>query len=414
MRFDRPGATNISLARPRGLIGNIRASAPPPDTAATIRALTEGFEKFKAKYDARHDDIEAHIKEVNLANAVDKIHGGRDTFAAVDPEYSAAFRDHFRTGRNEADVSALEANGDRGVIKAAMQEGSDSDGGYIAPTEWDRRINKSLVSVSPLRRLCDVQTTTNGAYSTLWKVGEFGTGWVGETANRPATVTPTFAPLVFGHGEIYANAYATQRILDDSAIDLEKWLTGEVEDEFARQESIAFLSGDGSNKPYGMLLYATGGTHAARHPGGAVAVKPSGAAADLTVDALIGLTYDLWAPYRPNATWLMNSQTASKISSMKDGSGSLIWRDSLAVGQPATLLGRPVEFDEGMPQVGAGNLPIAFGDFRSAYVINDRTGVRVLRDPYSAKPYVTFYVTKRVGGGLKDPAALKFLKIAAS
>jgi HK97 family phage major capsid protein len=190
-----------------------------------------------------------------------------------------------------------------------------------------------------------------------------------------------------------------------------------VQNEFNRQEGIAFVSGDGVNKPSGFLTYVAGGVNAAAHPGGSIDVvdvdiDPAAPAA--TVDGLIDFMYGLEAPYRQNATWLMSSLTAAVLAKLKDANGNLIWRESLLVGQPSTLLGRPVEIDEGMPAPGVvGNLPVAFGDFRAGYLINDRIGTRVLRDPYTNKPYVMFYVTKRVGGGVLDPNAIRVLRVPA-
>jgi HK97 family phage major capsid protein len=237
----------------------------------------------------------------------------------------------------------------------------------------------------------------------------WGSGWVGETAARPITTSSSLAPIVFATGEIYAMPAATQRLLDDSAINVEQWLVQSIEKEFNRQEGIAFLSGDGVNKPAGLLTYAAGGVNAATHPGGAITV----ATAAITVDSLIDFMYGLAAPYRQNATWLMSSLTAAFLSKMKDADGNLIWRESLIVGQPSTLLGRPVEIDEGMPGPVAGAAAIAFGDFKAGYVINDRVGTRILRDPFTNKPYVNFYTTKRVGGGVLDPNAIRVLKLPA-
>ena len=226
-------------------------------------------------------------------------------------------------------------------------------------------------------------------------------------------------PVTFASGEVYAMPAITQKLLDDADFDVEQWLATQIETEFNRQEGIAFLSGNGTNKPRGLLTYVTGGASTGVHPGGDLTVVNSGNATALgantsaAIDTLVGFAYGLPAPYRQNASWLMNSQTAAAIAKFKDANGNLIYQQSLIVGQPATLLGRPIEFDEGMPDIGAGNLSIAFGDFKAGYVINDRMGSRVLRDPYTAKPYVLFYTTKRVGGGVLDPNAIRLLKISA-
>jgi len=383
------------------------------DVPTMIRQVSAAVADMRANFDGRIAEIEAGFN----ANEARRVAGalGRNSFGPSDPEYLAAFGEFVRNGRNENDIAQLNSTGHREQIRAALTiDGTDSAGGYLAPVEWDRSINQSLFDISPLRRLCDVQITTRSAYSTLWKLTGPGTGWVGETAARPSTMTPTFASIVFGHGEIYANPAASQRMLDDAEFDLARWLTGEVDTEFAKQEALAFLTGDGDNKPYGFLGYATGGIHAEVHPAGAIEVKLSGEAADIMIDSLIDFSYSLKGPYRQGSTWLMNSGTAAYLSKMKDGDGLPIWRESMIVGQPSTLLGRPVAIEENMPDLTAGSTPIAIGDFKSAYIINDRTGTRILRDPYSNKPFVSFYTTKRVGGGVKDPNAIKLLKIAAS
>ncbi|MFZ2996267.1 phage major capsid protein [Sphingobium sp.] len=402
--------TNLMLATclSHGLLA-IRAEAPANDdeVLTAIAAL-------RAATDARFAALEEESNRAAVIAAARALNGPGGNVEAVDTEYTASFNSYARSGAAEADLRAANKTGDRAAIQAALSEGTNSDGGYLAPTEWDRTISQALVSVSPMRRLSDVRKTKVGAYSKLWKLTGPGTGWVGETASRPATATPGFAQIIFGHGEIYANAFATQRILDDADMDLEGWLTDEVDTEFAKQEAIAFLTGDGVNKPYGLLLYGTGGAHAAVHPAGAITVVASGNATGLTVDGLIDFVYGLAAPYRQNASWLMNSNTAAYLAKVKDGQGNLIWRESLAAGQPSTLLGRPVEIDENMPNIAAGTTPIIFGDFKAGYLINDRKGTTLLRDPYTAKPFVAFYLTRRVGGGVKDPNAFRILKIAAA
>ncbi len=327
----------------------------------------------------------------------------------IDRDYSTAFASYFRQGDGEDTLRRANAIGERATVQAAMSIGDNSSGGYLAPVEWDRKLQQRQRSSSPMRRLAQVQTTTVGAYSTLWNGDTWGSGWVGETAARPQTTQPNLAPIVFEAGEIYANPAATQRLLDDAALNVENWLAESLEREFNRQEGIAFIAGDGVNKPAGLLTYATGGTNAAKHPGGAIAVVTSA----ITIDALTDFIFGLDAAYRRNATWLMSSLTAAMIAKIKDADGRPIWQQSLLLGQPDMLLGRPVEIDEAMPAPTAGNLAIAFGDFRVGYLINDRIGTRILRDPYTNKPYVGFYATKRVGAGVLDPFALRFLRIPA-
>ena len=208
---------------------------------------------------------------------------------------------------------------------------------------------------------------------------------------------------------------ATQRLLDDAAINMESWLADSVDAEFSRQEDIAFISGDGVNKPRGLLTYIGGGASDGVHPGGNLTEFNSESATEIPgPDTLLDFKYTLAAPYRQNARWLMNSLTAATIAKFKDADNNYIWREGMVEGEPATLLGRPVTIDESMPDIGGNAFPVAFGDFQRGYLINDRIGTRILRDPYTNKPFVLFYVTKRVGGGLLDPNAIKLMKIAVT
>ena len=365
-----------SVAFPRavsGLLG-VRAEADPK---AIVAKLGSAFDAFKATYNDRVAALEGEVDSLAVKAAAGILNGG-GSLRPDDPEYTKTFAAYFRNGETEQELRGLNASGHRAQIHAAMSVGTNSDGGYLAPVEWDRQIRKSRLLTSPMRRLATVQTTGVGAFSTVWSNEAWGSGWVGETAARPATSTPTLSSLIFNTGEIYANVAVTQRLLDDVDFNLETWLANEVNGEFARQEDVAFISGNGTNKPMGLMTSVTG------------------------------------APYRQNASWLMNSQTAAKLAKLKDGDGNYLWRESVIQGQPSTLLGYPVEFDENMAAATAGLTPIAFGDFKAGYLINDRIGTRILRDPYSNKPYVHFYCVKRVGAGLLDPNAIRLLKMAAS
>lgn len=395
-----------SLTMPRSLIGSIRADADP---SAMFSKLQSTVKDFMGQHNDRLSNIEAAVNAMGASGTgwIKPDLGNSAYGFGIDPEYSQTFASYFRKGEGDDILRSANGTGQRATIQAAMSVGDNSSGGYLAPVEWDRKIAEAQRATSPMRRLASVITTSMGAYSTLWNSDTWGSGWVGETAARPITSTASLSPITFAAGEIYAMPAATQRLLDDGAINVEQWLVQSIEREFNRQEGVAFLAGDGVNKPAGLLTYGTGGSNAATHPGGAINVTE----AAITVDSLIDFMYGLAAPYRQNATWLMSSLTAAFLTKMKDSNGNLIWRESLIAGQPSTLLGRPVEIDEGMAAPTAGNLAIAFGDFRAGYLVNDRIGTRVLRDPYSNKPYVMFYVTKRVGGGVLDPNAIRLLKV---
>jgi HK97 family phage major capsid protein len=391
----------------RGLVA-VRAQT---DTPSFVRDVQAAIEDFKKRHDRRLDDIEASIDDLSVRSAAEQLTGGRST-RPVDPEYTDNFMAWVRGGRREAEVQEAQASARIMEIRNSWNTGSPADGGYLAPTEWDRTITAAQLPVSPMRRLATVRQTGVNAYSTLWNPTSWGSGWVGETAVRPETTTTTFAPVTFGHGEIYANPAVTQRILDDAQINVAEFIGQEIGDEFGRQESVAFVAGNGTNKPFGFLTYATGAANAAAHPGGAIQVTPAASATAITFDELMNALMNLAAPYRQNATWLMNSLTALSLLKLKDAGGNYIWQPTVMAGAPPTLLGYPVEFDENMPNMTTGALPVAIGDFRSGYVINDRTGLRVLRDPYTNKPFVHFYCTKRVGGGVRDPRAIRVIKMA--
>ena len=392
---------------PRAVHMAPRAERSPTDILSDLSA---SMSDFRVRQEGRMSTVEAEINDLLRRDAAAGLALG-DRGIQQDPEYSQTFASYIRTGQGAEDLRNANADGFRAQVQAAMSVGTSSDGGYLAPVEWDRQVRKAQTLVSPMRRLATVITTGVGAFSTVWSDNAWGSGWVGETAARPATANPALSTLEFASGEIYANVAITQRLLDDAALNLELWLSTEIGEEFNKQEGIAFLSGNGTNKPFGLLSYVTGGAAAGRHPGGNLSVDQTAGSGTLVGDDLVTFSYQLPAPYRQGATWLMNSTTAAAITKLKDSQGAYIWREGLMVGEPATLLGYPVEIDEGMPAIGASAMPIAFGNFKAGYLINDRLGLRTLRDPYTNKPYVNFYSTRRVGGGVLDPNAIRLLKI---
>ena len=418
-------------AVPRALIGTTVRAEATGDPKAMIAALQTAHNEFKATIEAnlgaKADDTVVNDKlgkinetlnslETSLNDHAAKLAaanlGGTGQPALADPEYSGLFASYVREGGREEEEK-LKAAHRPGTPRAAMSEGSNTDGGYTTPIEWDRTITGRLKLISPIRQEATVQSISTAGFTKLFTDRAVGSGWVGETASRPATSTPQFTSLAFGLGEIYANAAASQQLLDDSEIDIEAWLTGEIETEFARQEGIAHLSGDGSNKPFGILTYVTGGANAARHPWGDIKVMNSGNATLFTTDGLVSAVYALPAMYEPNAKFFLNRSSLGGIRKLKDGQGNYIWQPTYVAGQPSTLLGRPVVDVPDMPNVAADAVAALFGDMRETYLVIDRIGVRILRDPYTNKPYVCFYVTKRTGGGVQNPDSMKAIKIAA-
>jgi len=393
--------------------------------ASLIEKQGEAFEAFKAENDANLKDIRKGQEDVVRADKVERINadlskltaaiddansklaalqvGGANTSSASKGPLYQAFDRFVRKGDEAGLQAALAAN-----PKAAMNVGTPEDGGYTAPTEWDRTIVDALKIVSPMRQIATVQSISGNGFTKLYNDRATASGWVGETAARPETPAAKFQQVTFNTGEIYANPAATQRLLDDSEINIEAWLAGEVETEFAYQEGIAFVSGDGVNKPKGLLTYTASNSH----PWGAIASVSSGAADALTTDGLIDLVYDLPSERTPNARFTMNRKTQGEIRKLKDGQGNYIWQPGLVSGQPATVLGFAVTEMAAMPDIAAGAIPVVFGDF-TGYLVIDRMGIRILRDPYTNKPFVQFYTTKRVGGGVVDPTKLRYHTVAA-
>lgn len=410
----------IARQRHRGIVA-VRAdgSSLPAELKASVEAMNKAFSDFKAEHTKQLDDIKKGLSASDQTAKVEAIGASMDKLqkeiadahikiAATqmqpggkepvrDAEYSASFLAHVRSGD----------------VQAALNKGANEEGGYLTPIEWDRTILDRLVLISPMRQIASVQPTSKSGFTKLVNMGGTGSGWVGEADARPGTNTPTLKPFSFPMGEIYANPSATQQILDDSEIDLEQWLAGEVNTEFAKQEGLAFVSGDGSKKPAGVLTYVTGGANAAAHPLGDIKLVNSAAAAAITADGIMDLIYALPSAFTGNARFTMNRTTQGAVRKLKDGQGNYLWQPSYVAGQPATLGGYPITEMPDMPNVAANAVPILFGDFKQGYQIIDRMGIRILRDPFTNKPYVLFYTTKRVGGGLLTPEPLKGLKISA-
>jgi HK97 family phage major capsid protein len=313
-------------------------------------------------------------------------------------------------------VRTGESAGLRALEVKAMSVGSNPDGGYVAPPEMEREIGRRLSVVSPIRSLAGVREISATVYKKPFMTAGPATGWVGETDARPQTATPTIAELTFPAMELYAMPAATATLLEDAAVNIEEWLAGEVEQVFAEQEGLAFVTGDGVNKPKGFLAYTTVANGSWSWGNiGYVATGAAGAfPASNPSDVLIDLIYALRPGYRQNATFVMNRKTQSTVRKFKDTTGNYLWQPPATADGRASLIGFPLADAEDMPDVAADSLSIAFGDFRRGYLVVDRQGVRVLRDPFMSKPYVLFYTTKRVGGGVQDFDAIKLLKFAVS
>lgn len=291
-----------------------------------------------------------------------------------------------------------------------------ADGGYAVPREIDAMIAGQLVSISPIRAIAQVVQTGSSGYRKLVSTGGTQSGWVSETAARGETENPDFAEIAPPTGELYANPAASQAMLDDAAFDLESWLASEIAAEFARAEGAAFVKGTGVNMPKGFLAAPVSELGDAARAFGTLQYIGSGDAAGFGAEPearLIDLVHTLKAGHRQGASWVMNSATLAEVRKLKTADGAFLWQPGLVEGQPDRLLGYPVVEAEDMPDVAANAFPIAFGNFRNGYLIAERTATSILRDPFTHKPFVHFYATKRVGGQVLDSAAIKLLKIEA-
>ena len=293
-----------------------------------------------------------------------------------------------------------------------------ADGGFAVPREIDALIARTLADISPIRSIAQVVQTGTAGYRKLVTTGGTPSGWVSETAARPETDTPAFAEIAPPSGELYANPAASQAMLDDAAFDVESWLAGEIAEEFARAEGAAFVNGSGTNRPRGFLNGTPTPQDDAVRAFGTLQYVASGADGNFASvspeDRLVDLVHALRPAYRQGASFVMNSSTLARIRKMKSDDGAFLWQPSLAAGQPATLLGYPVVEAEDMPDIAANSLSIAFGNFRAGYLIAERSATTILGDPFTNKPFVHFYATKRIGGQVMNSEAIKLMKFAAS
>lgn len=355
--------------------------------------------------DAEGKAVDLDKKALDWARANAKRHGTdiREYSAADLDGYKAAFQRFLR--KDERALSNDEFK--------ALSVGSDPDGGYVVHPDMTGRISARIYETSPMRMYASVQVISTDALEGLIDNDDITSGWVAETASRTETDTPELGQWRIPVHEVYAKPHATQKILDDAAIDIEQWLSMKVADHIARKENTAFCTGTGVGQPRGFLTYSDW-TTAGTFEHGAIEQFDTGVSGDFAaapngLDTLITALYALKMQYRQNATWFMNRNTLGLARLEKDSNGAYVWAPG-AVGQPSTLLGYPVADFEDMANISAGSLSIAVGDMRAAYQIVDRVGLRVLRDPYSSKPYVQFYTTKRVGGDVVNFDALKIIK----
>lgn len=380
------------------------ALTPAEDLKAAIAGFMSEFKDFSTGVRAK-----IHKQEERM-NMLDRktLTAGRPalaTSATEEAPHQKAFAAYLRSGDDDG-LRGLEMEG------KALGTSVAADGGYLADPVTSSTIQSTLSATASLRAIATVVNVEASSYDVLIDHTDTGAGWATE-AGVAETGTPSIDRISIALHELSALPKASQRLLDDSAFDVETWLAGRIADKFARSEAAAFVGGDGVDKPKGFLSHPiVDDASAAWRDIGYVATGVDGDLGD--GDAIIDLVYALGAEYRANGTFVMNSKTAGALRKLKDADGRFLWADGLAAGEPARLAGYPVLIAEDMPDIASGADAIAFGDFAAGYTVAERPDLRVLRDPFSAKPHVLFYATKRVGGDVSDFSAIKVLKFAVS
>lgn len=356
------------------------------------------------------DDIEAkaieqfnlEIKSVALSRqAPAPAEVGAEEFRA----YKNAFMKHARKGRDS--LSGDEAK--------AMQVGVDADGGYLVPSDTTGRIVQRVFDLSPIRQISAVQSISSDRLEGIEDINEASAGWVGELGTRSDTNTPQVGKYEIPVHEMYAQPKATQKLLDDSSIDIESWLAAKVADKFARTEGTAFVVGSGINQPRGFTTYTTAATADATRTWGQLEHVATGVSGDFAASNPADHLFDLIMAFKPGylagASWVTRRTVIAKIRKFKEATtNAYLWQPGLQAGQPSQLLGFPVVMAEDMPALAASSLSLALGNFSVGYQIVDRLGVRTLRDPFTDKPYVKFYTIRRTGGAVLNSEAIKFIK----
>ena len=379
--------------------------SPVAEVKSAMAGFMNDFKGFQS------DIFERLQQQENKMSTMERKSAGmmRPALAAtadVEAPHQKAFDAYLRSGDDDA-LRGLELEG------KALNTAVAGDGGYLVDPQTAETIQSVLASTASIRAIANVVQVEATSYDVLIDHSELGHGWANETTTVAETATPVIDRITIPLHELSALPKASQRLLDDSAFDIEAWLAARIGDKFARAEADAFVNGDGVDKPVGFMAHSTVANDSWSWDN--LGYVATGADGDfVSGDAIIDLVYALGAQYRANGTFVMNSKTAGAVRKLKDGDGRFLWSDGLAAGEPARLLGYPVLIAEDMPDIGSDAFAIAFGDFNAGYTVAERPDLRVLRDPFSAKPHVLFYATKRVGGDVSDFAAIKLLKFGVS
>lgn len=371
---------------------------------SSVRDLTSAFQEFKEKNDSRFRSLE----KSRLSSKRPDVSYDADHLDETDLEHKNAFRSYIRKG-DESGLLSLDCT-------KSLSVGSEADGGFLIPQVISEHLNQDLEIISPFRRLANVISISSSAVDVLLDKGNAEAGWAAETADRAETETPKLSKKRIPVHELFARPRATQKLLDDAEINTESWLANKIAHRMSQLENEAFISGDGNDKPKGFLSYQTAlkddlGENQIEH---FMTGKNGAFGDDSPVDILVEAMSALPAKYLKEASWVVSKSAHAALRKLKDADGLSLWQPALTEGARETLMGYPVVIVDGMPELVSGNASksIVFGNFREAYQIVDRAGTYVLRDPYSAKPYVEFYTVKRVGGDVINFEALKVINFS--
>ena len=377
---------------------------PAQDARQAVNGFVSDFKGFQADIQTKLQQTEERLnmldRKTNTALRT-PLAGATDMGAP----HQKAFNAYLRSGDDDA-LRGLE------VEVKGLSTVVNSDGGYLVDPQTSDTVKSVLNATASIRAIASVVHVEATSYDVLVDHSDVGTGWATETSTVTEGATPQIDRITIPLHELSALPKASQRLLDDSAFDIEGWLAGRIADKFARAEAASFVNGDGIDKPKGFLAHTAVDDDI--WAWGNLGYVPTGVDSDVTAESIIDVVYALGAEYRANAAFVMNSKTAGLVRKLKDNDGRFLWSDGLAAGQPATLMGYPVLVAEDMPDASTDGHAIAFGDFAAGYTVAERPDLRVLRDPFSAKPHVLFYATKRVGGDVSDFAAIKLLKFATA
>lgn len=385
-----------------------KAQGPAVEVKAALQGFLSEFNEFQGELKSKLKQQENRLNMLDR-KSISSSRPALSTAADLDMPHKKAFSAYLRSGDDDA-LRGLP------MEEKALSTAVSADGGFLVDPQTSATISSVLRGAASIRAIANVVQVESTAYDVLIDHTDIGAGWANETTATSATGTPLIDRISIPLHELSALPKASQRLLDDSAFDVESWLAGRIADKFSRAESLSFISGDGIDKPTGFLTHTT--VADAAWTWGNLGYVATGTAGDFNAidqaDAIVDLVYALSAQYRANASFVMNSKTAGAVRKMKDVDGRFLWSDGLAAGEPARLMGYPVLIAEDMPDIALDAMAMAFGDFGAGYTVAERPDLRILRDPFSAKPHVLFYATKRVGGDVSDFAAIKLLKFAVS